>query len=397
MNRTNLWKLIGILVLTVFCAVTIYYRPLNLGLDLRGGTRLVLEAQDTDAVKVDEDAVMRAKEVIERRIDQMGLAEPVIYRQGDRRVVVELAGVRDPDRAKKIIGQTAQLEFKDESGRVVMTGADLRNATAGPDEYGRPSVHFELTPEGAKKFEIATRENLGRRIAILLDNQMLSNPQVQAVIKDKGIIQGIESMNTAKDLAMMLRAGALPVPMKLLHSEVLEPMLGKESIQQSAVAAVVGVGLVLLYMLGIYKLPGLMADIALLIYGVLVMASLAGLHATLTLPGIAGLILSVGMAVDANVIIFERIKEEIRGGKRLGAAIRAGHDRALNCILDSNITTLITGAVLYLYGTGSVKGFAVTLGLGVLISMFTAVVVTRTIMSAIVDRNPDKYVAYFGA
>ncbi|HHY48117.1 MAG TPA: protein translocase subunit SecD [Firmicutes bacterium] len=397
MTKANMWKLIGILVLVVACALTVYYRPMNLGLDLRGGTRLVLEAQDTDTVKVDDDAVMRAKEVIERRVDQMGVAEPVIYRQGDRRVVVELAGVKDPARAKRIIGETALLEFKDESGKVVMTGADLKSATAGTDEYGRPAVHFELTAEGARKFETATRENLGRRIAILLDNQMLSNPQVQAVIRDKGIIQGIESMDKAKDLAMMLRAGALPVPMKLLHSEVLEPILGRESIQQSLVAGIVGIGLVLLFMLAFYRLPGLMADIALLVYGFIVLAAMAGLHATLSLPGIAGLILSVGMAVDANVIIFERIKEELRYGKRLRAAIEAGHERAFTCILDSNITTLITAVVLYLYGTGPVRGFAVTLSIGILASMFTAIVVTRLIMSAVVDRNPDRYVRYFGA
>ncbi|MEW5867518.1 MAG: protein translocase subunit SecD [Bacillota bacterium] len=397
MRPGTIWRLLGVAVVVVVCALAIYKLPMNLGLDLRGGTRMVLEARDTDTVKADEDAVARAKEVIERRVNQLGVAEPVIYRQGPKRIVVELAGVKDPQRAKEIIGRTAQLEFKDEQGKVIMTGNDLKNAVAGPDDYGRAAVHFELTPEGGKKFEKATRENIGRKIAIYLDEELLSAPVVESVIKDKGQITGIGSIERAKDLSMMLRAGALPVPLELLHSEVLEPILGQESIDQSKVAAVIGAGLVILFMLVIYKLPGVMADIALGVYGLIVLAVLAGLHAVLTLPGIAGIILSVGMAVDANVIIFERIKEEMRGGKRLRAAIEAGFTRAFGCILDSNVTTLITAGVLYIYGTGAVRGFAVTLGLGILASMFTAIIVTRIIMTAVVDRNPEKYAKYFGA
>ncbi|MGE5592226.1 MAG: protein translocase subunit SecD [Betaproteobacteria bacterium] len=397
MRSGTLWKLVGIAALCVACAVVIYKLPMNLGLDLRGGTRMVLEARDTDTVKADEDAVARAKEVIERRVNQLGVSEPAIYRQGAKRIVVELAGVKDPQRAREVIGRTAQLEFRDEQGNVIMTGNDLKNATAGSDEYGRPAVHFELTSEGAKKFEKATRENIGRPISIYLDEELLSAPVVQSVIKDKGQITGIGSMDKAKDLSMMLRAGALPVPLDLLHSEVLEPTLGRESIDQSKVAAVIGAGLVVLFMLGVYKLPGIMADIALGVYGLIVLAALAAIHAVLTLPGIAGLILSVGMAVDANVIIFERIKEEMRGGKRLRAAIEAGFTRAFGCILDSNVTTLITAGVLYVYGTGAVRGFAVTLGLGIIASMFTAIVVTRILITAVVDRNPERYARYFGA
>jgi len=397
MRSGTLWKLVGIAALCVVCAVVIYKLPMNLGLDLRGGTRMVLEARDTDTVKADEDAVARAKEVIERRVNQLGVSEPAIYRQGAKRIVVELAGVKDPQRAREVIGRTAQLEFRDEQGNVIMTGSDLKNATAGSDEYGRPAVHFELTSEGAKKFEKATRENIGRPISIYLDQELLSSPVVQSVIRDKGQITGIGSMDKAKDLSMMLRAGALPVPLDLLHSEVLEPTLGQESIDQSKVAAVIGAGLVVLFMLAVYRLPGIMADIALGVYGLIVLAALAVIHAVLTLPGIAGLILSVGMAVDANVIIFERIKEEMRGGKRLRAAIDAGFTRAFGCILDSNVTTLITAAVLYVYGTGAVRGFAVTLGLGIVASMFTAIVVTRVLITAVVDRNPERYARYFGA
>ncbi|MGE5585211.1 MAG: protein translocase subunit SecD [Bacillota bacterium] len=397
MRPGTVWRLLGIAVLAIACALAIYKLPMNLGLDLRGGTRMVLEARDTDTVKADEDAVARAKEVIERRVNQLGVAEPVIYRQGAKRIVVELAGVKDPERAREIIGKTAQLEFKDEQGTVIMTGSDLKNAAAGPDEYGRAAVHFELSAEGAKKFEKATRENIGRPISIYLDKELLSAPVVQSVIKDKGQITGIGSMDRAKDLSMMLRAGALPVPLDVLHSEVLEPILGKESIDQSKIAAIIGGGLVVIFMLAVYRLPGVMADIALGAYALIIMAVLASLHAVLTLPGIAGLILSVGMAVDANVIIFERIKEEMRGGKRLRAAIEAGFTRAFGCILDSNVTTLITAGVLYIYGTGAVRGFAVTLGLGILASMFTAIVVTRILITTVVDRNPERYAKYFGA
>ncbi|MDI7246045.1 MAG: protein translocase subunit SecD [Bacillota bacterium] len=397
MRPGTVWRLLGIAVLAIACALAIYKLPMNLGLDLRGGTRMVLEARDTDTVKADEDAVARAKEVIERRVNQLGVAEPVIYRQGAKRIVVELAGVKDPQRAREIIGRTAQLEFKDEQGNVIMTGSDLKNAAAGPDEYGRAAVHFELSAEGAKKFEKATRENIGRPISIYLDKELLSAPVVQSVIKDKGQITGIGSMDRAKDLSMMLRAGALPVPLDVLHSEVLEPILGKESIDQSKIAAIIGGGLVVIFMLAVYRLPGVMADIALGVYALIIMAVLASLHAVLTLPGIAGLILSVGMAVDANVIIFERIKEEMRGGKRLRAAIEAGFTRAFGCILDSNVTTLITAGVLYIYGTGAVRGFAVTLGLGILASMFTAIVVTRILITTVVDRNPERYAKYFGA
>lgn len=391
-----IWRFIGVVAIVVVCALAIWKLPINLGLDLRGGTRMILEARDTETIKADDDAVSRAKEVIERRVNQLGVAEPVIYRQGARRIIVELAGVKDPHRAREIIGRTAQLEFRDERGNIIMTGNDLKTAVAGYDQYSRPAVNFELTGEGARKFEKATLDNIGRRIAIYLDEELLSAPVVQTVIKDKGQITGLGSMDRAKDLSMMLRAGALPVPLEVLHAEVLEPTLGQEAIDQSKVAAAIGAGLVILFMLFIYKFPGFVADIALVIYALIVMAALVGLKAVLTLPGIAGLILSVGMAVDANVIIFERIKEELRGGKRIRAAIEGGFSRAFGCILDSNVTTLITAGALYLFGSGAVRGFAVTLGLGILASMFTAVVMTKLILVAIVDRNPEKYRKHFG-
>jgi preprotein translocase subunit SecD len=220
-----IWRFIGVVAIVVVCALAIWKLPINLGLDLRGGTRMILEARDTETIKADDDAVSRAKEVIERRVNQLGVAEPVIYRQGARRIIVELAGVKDPHRAREIIGRTAQLEFRDERGNIIMTGNDLKTAVAGYDQYSRPAVNFELTGEGARKFEKATLDNIGRRIAIYLDEELLSAPVVQTVIKDKGQITGLGSMDRAKDLSMMLRAGALPVPLEVLHAEVLEPTL----------------------------------------------------------------------------------------------------------------------------------------------------------------------------
>jgi preprotein translocase subunit SecD len=219
---------------------------------------------------------------------------------------------------------------------------------------------------------------------------------VETVIKDKGQILGLGSIERARDLSMMLRAGALPVPLEVLHAEVLEPTLGQESIDKSKLAAGIGAGLVVLFMLIVYRFPGFIADIALVIYSLIVMASLAGLKAVLTLPGIAGLILSLGMAVDSNIIIFERIKEELKSGKRVRAAIESGFSRAFGCILDSNVTTLITAGALYFFGSGAVRGFAVTLGLGIVASMFTAIVVTKLILVAVVDRNPEKWGKHFG-
>ena len=390
------WRFVGLVIIIVVCTLAVWKLPINLGLDLRGGTRMVLEARDTETISVDDDAVSRAKEVIERRVNQLGVQEPVIYRQGPRRIIVELAGVKDPARAREIIGRTAQLEFIDERGNIIITGNDLKSALAGYDHYNRPSVNFELTPEGSRKFEKATLQNLGRKISIYLDDQLLSAPVVETVIKDKGQILGLGSIERARDLSMMLRAGALPVPLEVLHAEVLEPTLGQESIDKSKLAAGIGAGLVVLFMLIVYRFPGFIADIALVIYSLIVMASLAGLKAVLTLPGIAGLILSLGMAVDSNIIIFERIKEELKSGKRVRAAIESGFSRAFGCILDSNVTTLITAGALYFFGSGAVRGFAVTLGLGIVASMFTAIVVTKLILVAVVDRNPEKWGKHFG-
>ncbi|HHW13518.1 MAG TPA: protein translocase subunit SecD [Firmicutes bacterium] len=398
MQRGLQWRALVILVVLAVAGAVLYRLPLKLGLDLRGGVHIVLEAQDTPETKVNPDVMARAKVVIDRRVNGLGVAEPVVQFKGNRQIIVDLPGLRDPQKAIEVIGKTAVLEFRDPEGKVVATGADFKKAQLEQDQYGRPAVGFEFNAEGAKRFGEMTAANIGRQAPIVLDGQVISNPRIQSAITEgRGIITGSFSYEEAKNLVLQLNAGALPVPLKVVENRSVGPTLGREAIDQSFKAAVVGVILVLLYMLMYYRLPGLMADLALGAYVLLVLAAMAGLRATLTLPGIAGFILSVGMAVDANVLIFERIKEELQSGKQLRPAIAAGFHRAFSSIFDSNVTTLIAAGVLFFLGTGPIKGFAVTLSLGILISMFTAIVVTRFLLSLFVERDPDKYAPFFGA
>lgn len=397
MPRANLLRILVILLILTATGVALYYFPMQLGLDLQGGVHIVLEAQDTAAASVTDDAMERAMAIIDRRVNALGVAEPVIQREGSRRIVVELPGVTDQQQAVNVIGSTALLEIKDPFGRTVLTGADLADARLGLDQFGRPAVDVEFTPEGAARFAQLTTLYVGQQIPHLLDGELLVAPVVQEPITSgQGQITGGFTHEEARTLAILLKAGSLPVPLEVVEMRNVGPTLGQESIDQSLKAGVAGLVLVVLYMIMYYRLPGLLADVALGVYIMLVLALLAGLKATLTLPGIAGLILSVGMAVDANVIIFERIKDELRAGKRVRAAIRAGFHRAFRAILDANVTTLIAAGVLFYLGTGPVKGFAVTLSLGVLASMFTAIVVTRWLLVAAVDANPQSAARHFG-
>ena len=385
------WQILTIIIIVALAAVTIKMVPLNYGLDIKGGSHIVLEAQPTAGVKINSETMDKAKSVIERRVNGLGISEPLVQRQGTSRIIVELPGVGDRKQAIDLIGKTAQLEFQDPEGNKRLSGGDLKDAQAQyGGQYSRPVVSLEFTREGREKFAKLTQENIGKNVPIVLDGQVLTNPVVnQAITDGKAIIEGNMSMDEAKNLAVLLKGGALPVNLKPTEVRNVSPILEKESIQKSLQAGLVGVGLVLLYMLLFYKLSGLVADLALIVYGSIVLASMAGLHAVLTLPGIAGLVLSVGMAVDANVIIFERIREELKAGKRLHASISAGFNRALSSILDANITTLITAAILFYFGTGPIKGFAVTLGLGIVVSMFTCIVITRWLMEAIARKNPE--------
>ncbi|MBO8126765.1 MAG: protein translocase subunit SecD [Firmicutes bacterium] len=395
MRRQNRWRLAGIVAILILAAVFLVRLPINPGLDLAGGVHVILEVEP--GYETNEDVMNRVKLVISRRVDNLGVAEPVIQLKGERQIIVDLPGIEDQQQAIETIGKTAVLEFKDPDGNTILTGANLVAANLSTDQWGRPAVSFKLDKEGAKKFAEMTRKNIGRQAPILLDDEVISNPVIQSAIENgEGQITGNFTADEAKHLVTLLRAGSLPVPLQVVETRRVGPTLGQESIDQSISTMVVGVILVLLYMIFYYRSPGFLADVALAIYLVLLMAALAALHATVTLPGVAGLILSVGMAVDANIIIFERIKEERRKGKHVRAAVDAGFSRAFTSILDANVTTLITAAVLFFFGTGPIKGFAVTLSLGILLSMFTAIFVTRTFLTMLVDWNPKRFANSFG-
>jgi preprotein translocase subunit SecD len=360
---------------------------IKLGLDLRGGATVVLEAKDDPADPVTEEKMERAVATLRERIDSLGVAEPSIVRQGNTRIEVQLPEIQDTQRALEVIGQTAQLEFKDEAGNVVITGADIEkaNAVQGDDLGQSYVVAFELKSEGAKKFAEATRNNIGKQIGIYLDEKLISNPVVQNEIADgKAQITGQSTREEALDLATLIRAGALPVKLDVLSVTAVGPQLGANSFEKSVFAGIVGLSLVVIFMMAFYRLPGLIADISLILYVVITLATMAGINATLSLPGIAGLILSIGMAVDANVIIFERVKDEIKNGKTLRASIDAGFRRALLTIMDSNVTALVSAGILFYFGVGPIKGFAVTLAIGIFASMFTAVTVTKYLMVLLV-------------
>ncbi len=399
MRRGNGWRLAGILALVALAAIVLYATPMRFGLDLQGGVHVVMEVQETEGTRVTDDVVQRTQAVIERRINALGVAEPIVQRQGDRRIIVELPGVHDQQQAVETIGKTALLEFKDPNGNTVFTGSVLQTATLSQDEFGRPAVAITLDREGARQFaELTGRYAMTQQpLPIVLDGEVLVAPVPQeAILNGQAVITGGFSIEEARQLAVLLQSGSLPVPLDVMEIRNVGPVLGQESVQRSLNAGIIGILLVFVFMTMYYRLPGGVASVALLFYIAFVMAVLVGLRATLTLPGIAGLILSIGMAVDANVIIFERVKEELRSGKRLRASIDSGWKRAFVAILDANVTTLITALVLFYFGTGPVKGFAVTLSIGILLSMFTAIVVTRTLLQVMVDRNPDRFVRYFG-
>ena len=481
--------------------VRVKQQAINLGLDLQGGIHLVLEVDQANLSDDEKtDVVARALEVIRNRIDQFGVSEPIIHREGDWRIVVELPGVQDIERAKGLIGKTARLEFKilesaeDRVGmiekidtylaaqapadstktddpllgqttddtpslsryvrsfgrdlvvledniltvrdildrpsvqkltppdaqflwgskveemvdgqlyrvlyyvkrRVEMTGEILSDAsvTTGQsfENAGQPIVNFTTTSQGVRLFGRVTGANVDERMAIILDNQVYSAPTIRSKISQgSGIIEGTGTLDEAKDLAIVLRAGALPADVYIVEDRTVGPSLGRDSVEQGKNAAAIGLAIVIVFMVIYYGFSGLVADFALVLNLVFVMAILAAFQGTLTLPGIAGIILTIGMAVDANVLILERIREELRAGKTVRAAIENGYARAVQTIVDANVTTIITAIVLYQYGTGPIKGFALTLMIGIVSSMFTAIFVTRTIYDAIVSRqiNPS--------
>jgi preprotein translocase subunit SecD len=390
--------------------------PLKLGLDLQGGSQLVLETKMDSIGQDDKDSALEsARTVIERRVNLYGVSEAIVQssKVGEqRRILVELPGLKDASEAAQLIGKTALLEFREvpasPSGEASeaaflaifnatptgLTGADLKRATPSFNQAmtGRsgPVVQIEFTSEGSKKFADLTKRNVGKQIPIFLDGTPISAPVVnQEIIGGNAVIEGL-SVEESKNLAIQLNAGALPVPIQIIEQRQIGPTLGQESINKSLVAGVIGLAIVMVYMALYYGYFGIIADIALVIYALIVlMIFKTGLFVpqlvvTLTLAGIAGFILSVGMAVDANILIFERMKEELRWGKNKKTALELGFSRAWSSIWASNVSSLMTAAILYFFGTSLVKGFAVTLAIGVLVSMFTAIVVTRTLLRLIV-------------
>jgi preprotein translocase subunit SecD len=397
---------------------------------LKGDTlTTVLDLPDEEVANIKRLAVEQALETIRNRVDQFGVSEPDIRNQGEKRILIQLPGIRDTKRAKELIGRTALLEFKllDESvspseaeagklppgsellyqvtvdpatnrttktpfvvrKRAALTGAYLTDARVKIDSrYNEPYVAISFDKKGARIFERVTGENVNKRLAIVLDNKVYSAPNINEKISGgEAQITGSFTTDEARDLAIILRAGALPAPVTVIEERTVGPSLGSDSIHKGLFSMLVGGVLVVLFMVVYYKGAGVVADVALALNILLIAAGLAGFGATLTLPGIAGIILTIGMAVDANVLIFERIREEMHLGKTPRSALDAGFERATLTILDANVTTLIAALVLFQFGTGPVKGFAVTLSLGVLASLFTALIVSRTIFDFILNKR----------
>jgi len=374
---------------------------------------LVFTITDSEAKEIKSYAIEQTIEVIRRRVDALGTTEPVIMRQGERRVLVQIPGYEDSARAKLIIGQTAQLDFKlvDEKGdleravagqipagdmiayfedgrpillkkRTELSGKDVAQARVSIDpQYNEPAVTLKFNSQGARKFDRLTKENVNKRFAILLEGKVQSAPVIRERISGgTAQITGSFLVEEARDLAIVLRAGALPAPIKVVEERSIGPSLGQDSIDQGLKSIIYGCIAVLLFMIVYYRFFGLVANVALIFNILLIAAVMSMLGATLTLPGIAGIVLTIGMAVDANVLIFERIREEINLGKTPFSAVDGGYDKAFSTIMDANITTLIAAIVLFQFGSGPIKGFAVTLSVGILASMFTAIVVTRAII-----------------
>ncbi len=458
MNRTDRLRLWLVLIVVAGAACFAYFNRdgLNLGLDLRGGAHIVLQAKGTPENPLGDDSIDRLLAVLRNRIDQYGVAEPIIQKSGSDRIIVDLPGIQDPAAALELIGRTAQMDFREvidstgtpppapvrsnydsdiqfvqaqerwqkaidelsnssadfqarakntvgaivapaeEAGRfyllgpVLLSGKDLVNAQVNPDSLGRLGVSIEFNSEGAKLFEDATAKLVGKQLAIVLDDVVISAPVVQdRIAGGNAQITGRFTADEAGRLAIMLKAGALPVAVEIAENRSVGPSLGADSVRQGLEAGLFGAGMVLVFMLIYYQFRGLAADFALAVTVLLIFAGLIAFNATLTLPGIAGIILTLGMAVDGNVLIYERVKEEQKTGKTPMAALDAGFRKALVTILDSNITTLIAALVLFYFGSGSVRGFGVTLSVGLVASVFANIVVTRAILQLFVKRGKE--------
>jgi preprotein translocase subunit SecD len=392
-------------------------RPIEtkLGLDLQGGLRVEYQAQQVGEKIPGQADLEVIRRIIENRVNATGVSEPVITTQGSDRIVVELPGVSDPNAVRRLVGQTGRLDFvplgtvqKNKDDEIdekqfppLFSGEQLDSAAIGSDQNGRRVVTFKLKDQGAKLFGDYTRNHVNQFFAIVLDGRVISAPQINEPIPGGNVqisqpgLQGYP-LKEATDLVTVLQFGSLPFPIKELSNVQISATLGEQFFSQSLLAGAVGILLVILFMLIYYRLPGVVASFALIYYSLVVLALFRLIPVTLTLAGVAGFVLSIGMAVDANILIFERMKEEMRVGKSLPAAVEAGFGRAWNSILDSNVSSLITATILYLFGSSTIRGFALVLILGVLVSMFSAIVVTRSILRWIVAQSWSRKAGLYG-
>lgn len=409
----------------------------RLGLDLVGGVQALLEADLPEGSEVSAEDMRTARAIVENRVNGLGVEEAVVQQAGDRRIVVELPGETDPEKALETIKQTGVLEFVEmglnpppegtiietdfgvsntgqegETGttpdtqsqvyHTVLTGSALRNVAVTTTPTGEYQVAFEMNDEGAAIFADYTTNHVGEILGIALDKEVISTPQIQtAITEGSGVISGNFTLESANALAVQLRYGSLPIPLTVVESRTVGPTLGEDSLQKSLVAGIIGMSVVILFMALYYRLPGILANVALLIYAVITFALFKFIPVTLTLPAIAGFVLSIGVAVDANILIFERLKEELRSGRTLRQAIDLGWDRAWPSIRDSNFSTLITCGILFWFGSAFgasiVKGFSLTLAVGVLVSMFTAIIVTRNFLHLVLDNVEfGEHAGWFG-
>jgi preprotein translocase subunit SecD len=436
--------------------------PVREGLDLQGGMQVLLEPDVTAGTSITAESMQVARQIIERRVNALGVAEPLIQQGENNRIIVELPGIKDPDQAIQTFGQTGLLEFIDAGStflpdglavttslggpstdasqptkaagttpaataaatatvagsaaanptvtaqptpvtiyKTIIQGKNVRSSDVGFDESNRPEIRFKLDDEGTKLFADYTSANVGKYLAITMDKRVLSSPTVQSPITGgDGRITGRFTLDEARSMVIQLKYGSLPVPLKIAQIRTVGPTLGQDSVQKSIVAGIIGLGLVATFMLVYYRIPGLLADLALIIYSAVVFALFKTIPVTLTVAGIAGFILSIGMAVDANILIFERMKEELRAGRSLRSAIDAGFGRAWTSIRDSNISTIITCVILFWFGmsfgASIIQGFALTLFVGVVISMFTAITVSRTLLHVVIDSGVIQDLRWYG-
>jgi preprotein translocase subunit SecD len=354
------------------------------GLDLQGGVSILEEIQSKN---VSQETVDRTVDLLSLRVNKLGVSETVVRKEGKNRIRIEVPGKFDAEEVVNGVAKTGKLKFVGPDNKTILTGKDVSDASAYINQQtNQPSISLELNETGAKKFADATEKYLGQKISIYLDDDLLTDPTVNAHITDgKAEITGSKSLEEAQREANLIKSGALPVEVKPVEVKTIGASLGANALPLSILAGKVGIGIVMLFMILYYRLPGLIADIALTLYIYIVLATFANVNVTLTLSGIAAFLLTVGMAVDANILIFERTKEELKSGRSIKSSINIGFKRAMSSILDSNISSIISGVVLYNMGTGSVKGFALTFMIGVVLSMFTAVIVTRTLMKLVAD------------